>query len=438
MLSPLSLLELNQQIQQALDSHLAPSYWVIAEIGEIRDSPRGHAYLELVEKSEQQILAKIKANIWSYTYRGIASRFTHITGQPLKSGMKVLAQVGVQFHEVYGLSLNIKDIDPNFTLGEKARKRQETIDQLNKEGLMNLNKQFLLPKVPQRVAVISSPSAAGFGDFTNQVDHNREGYKVHWKLFSATLQGDQAANSIINAINEVEEKLQEHSFDLLVIIRGGGAQLDLDCFDDYNLARAIANTTLPVVTGIGHERDESIADMVAHSKMKTPTAVAEFILSGFRDFEDQIEGRLKQLERHAAYQLQKEDRRINNTEHLLKNIFLSQVNREKERTVRSQYNILSRSGQLIKLKANQLDHLDENFKKLIRSIVLQEKQKLERLNKDLNRLDPMTFFQKGYTRSEINGKPLKQVAISAGDILTTYTSKEVITSTVNSIHKNEQ
>ncbi|WP_186756971.1 exodeoxyribonuclease VII large subunit [Echinicola salinicaeni] len=438
MQSPLSLLELNQLIQQSLDTNLAPSYWIIAEIGEFRDSPRGHAYLELVEKSDKSIIAKIRANIWSYTYRGIASRFSSITGQNLKAGMKVMAQVSVQFHEVYGLSVNIKDIDPNFTLGEKARKRQETIDLLTKEGLMDLNKQFLLPKVPQKVAIISSANAAGYGDFINQVAHNRNDYKVHGKLYQATMQGDQAVQSLIMAIEQVEADLIKENFDLMVIIRGGGAQLDLDCFDDYQLAKTIACTSLPVVTGIGHERDESIADMVAHTKMKTPTAVAEFILSGFRNYEELLETYFKQIERHVAYQLQKEDRKISNLEHFLKSIAQNEIQRGKDMTRMLEQRITSQSQHILKLKYKELLHLDSGIKKSVANILNNEQSRLNTLNKDLQRLDPYTFLKKGFTRTEIKGKPINNLTLKDGDELITYTLSKKIKSTVNSIEENEQ
>src|SRR5690554_2083524 len=226
--NPISLSELNLLIRQTLDSSLAHSFWVIAEIGEFRDSPKGHAYLELVEKSGNQMKAKMKANIWSYTYQGISSRFLNTTGQNLSQGMKILALVNVQFHEIYGLSINIKDIDPNFTIGERAKRKQEIIDQLNREGLIQLNKQYPLPLVPQRLAVISSSTAAGFGDFINQLEHNNSGYRVHYELYPATMQGNGAAASIIHAIQSIEADLPQKKFDLLVIIRGGGAQTDMD------------------------------------------------------------------------------------------------------------------------------------------------------------------------------------------------------------------
>ncbi len=434
---PLTLFELNQLIQETLEGHLEPVYWIIAEIGELRGSARGHAYLELVEKNNQQLIAKVRANIWAYTFRGISSRFTSITGQELKAGMKILAQVSVQFHEIYGLSLIVKDIDPNFTLGEKARRRQEVIDQLTREGLLELNQQFPLPKVPQKVAIISSSSAAGFGDFINQVEQNRHHYRVHWKLYQATLQGDRAVDSIIRAIQQVEADQIHHPFDLLVIIRGGGAQIDLDCFDDYELAKVIANTTLPVITGIGHERDETVADMVAHTKMKTPTAVAEFILSGMRDFEELLEQYLKRMERTAAFYLQKEDRSLLDQNHLLKQLFSHRLMQEKEKLQLRQFRITSLSHNLIKLKTSQLAHLEANFKKDIKNLLQKENLKLENLSKDLQKLDPKAILKKGYTKTELKGQPISRADPNKGDLITTYTLTQKIESKIETIDHYE-
>src|SRR5690606_38152685 len=185
-------------------------------------------------------------NIWSYTYQGIRSRFVNTTGQSLSNGMKILALVNVQFHEIYGLSINIKDIDPNFTIGERAKRKQEIIDQLNREGLVHLNKQFILPRVPQRLAVVSSSTAAGLGDFENQLNQQPQDYHVPSDLFPPTMQGNDASEPITNSILPIEGELRQKKFDLLVIIRGGGAKTDMDCFDDYDLAKVIASCSLPV------------------------------------------------------------------------------------------------------------------------------------------------------------------------------------------------
>ena len=438
MQNPLSLSQLNQLIRQSLDRNLAPSYWVIAEIGELRDSVKGHAYLELVEKSGNNLIAKTRANIWSYSYQSIRSRFVTATGQQLNNGMKILALVQVQFHELYGLSMNIKDIDPNFTMGERAKKKQEIIDQLNREGLIQLNKQYPLPLVPQRLAVISSSTAAGFGDFINQLEHNNSGYSVHYKLYPATMQGNEAADTIINAIQSIEADLPQKQFDLLVIIRGGGAQTDMDCFDDYDMAKAIANTSLPVVTGIGHERDECIADLVAHTKMKTPTAVAEFILSGFRDFEERLKESLKRIERTAGYSLQKEDRLVRDKEHLLKNLFLHKITTAKEKLNNNQTRVQSLAQRRLKIQEISLDNLESSLKRIVRTTLEREKSRLTALEKDLERLNPHYFLQKGYTRTEINGKPIYQEEIQMGDEITTFTLSKQIKSKIEAIKHHDR
>jgi exodeoxyribonuclease VII large subunit len=438
MQNPLSLSELNQLIRQTLDSNLSPNYWVIAEVGELKDSVKGHAYLELVEKSGNYLIAKIKANIWSYTYQGIKSRFIASTGQNIGNGMKVLALVNVQFHEIYGLSVNVKDIDPSYTMGERAKRKQEIIDQLSREGLINLNKQYILPQVPQKLAVISSSRAAGFDDFINQIEHNPQGYQVHWELYPATMQGNEASASIISAIASIEADLRLKKFDLLIIIRGGGAKTDMDCFDDYEMAKAIANTSLPVITGIGHERDECIADLVANTKMKTPTAVAEFVLSGFRDFEEKLKEKLKRIERTAGYYLQKEDRLLHDKEHLLKSLFLNKTGTANERLNSQNQHVLSLFRRALKLRAFSLDTIEGAFKKNVKLKLEQEKYKLQALEKDLGRSNPRYFLERGYSRTESNGIPINRTNVKIGDELTTFTLTQKIKSKIAAIENHDQ
>ena len=285
---PLSVLQLTTHIQQVLEKELEPMVWVVGELSDFRQAPQGHVYFELVEKQGNQVQAKIRANLWQFTYRSVAAKFEFITGTSLKNGMKVLAQVSVTYHPVYGLSLNVKDIDPSFSLGERARIRQETIAKLTQEGWIGHNAKLPLPLVIQRIAIISSATAAGYGDFINQLAGTSQGYKVYHQLFPSLMQGNEAVESLLAALDEVANQAEKLQLDAVVLIRGGGAQLDLDCFDDYRLAVKIADFTLPVLTGIGHERDETIADLVAHTRLKTPTAVAEFILSSFREYEENL------------------------------------------------------------------------------------------------------------------------------------------------------
>ena len=285
---PLSVVQLTSTIQQVLEKELEPLIWVVGELADFRQAPQGHVYFELVEKEGNQVQAKIRANLWQFTFRTVAAKFESVTGTTLKSGMKVLAQVSVTYHPVYGLSLNVKDIDPSFSLGERARIRQETVNRLTQEGKLRSNAQVQLPLVIQRIAVISSSTAAGYGDFINQINGNPSGYKIYHRLFPSLMQGNEAVPQLLAAMDHVAKQAAKLHLDALVIIRGGGAQLDLDCFDDYTLGLKKAEFPLPVFTGIGHERDETIADLVAHTRLKTPTAVAEFILSSYREFEDQL------------------------------------------------------------------------------------------------------------------------------------------------------
>lgn len=435
MQTAISLFELNQLIKQTLDQHLEPTYWVVAEIGELKQAGQGHAYLDLVEKKGNQVLAKMRANIWAYSFRTISGRFESVTGQSLRSGMKILAQVNVTFHELYSISLNIKDIDPNFTLGERARIRQEIIERLSREGMMDLNKRITLPTVPQNIAIISSSTAAGFGDFTNQLDNNRNGYVIKYRLYQATLQGSDAAATMLSAFHNILNDLPEEKFDSIVIIRGGGAQLDLDCFDDYNLALEIAKSPIPVITGIGHERDETIADLVAHTKMKTPTAVAEFLLSGFRDFEDKLNDLVKALNRHCSQQLLWEDRRIVDLENRLKNQTKNTISREKEKLNYQITQIRIRSLNQIKMEELKVSNQSQKLSRAWKIYFGNETKKLNQLEKDFLKADPNTFFQKGYTRSEIDGKPIHTLRPEKGQSIKTFLKEKIITSKIEEIEE---
>lgn len=432
----LTLSELNHKIKDTLNQHLSPTYWVIAEISDLKGSPKGHVYLELVEKTGSYITAKLRANIWAYSYRTIASRFQSMTGQTLQNGMKILAMVSIQFHEIYGLSLNIQEVDPNFTLGERARKKQEVIDKLTKGGLMEMNKQYPLPTVPQIVAIISSSTAAGFGDFIDQLKNNKIKYAIHWQLFPAVMQGNEAVPSIIEALEKIAKAATP--FQMVAIIRGGGAQLDMDCFDDYELAKAIAQFKIPVITGIGHDRDECVADLVAHTKIKTPTAVAEFILSGFRDFEEKLNLNLKRIERAVSYHLQKEQKSLRDKEHLLISLFKNKLFQANDRLVNYQRRINSESINYIKLRQSALENLSGRVKRQSKTLVKNETARINNLEKDIQRLNPQFFFKRGYTRSEIDGKPVLLRPAKIGDKLTTYSLNQKIESNIASIENNEK
>jgi exodeoxyribonuclease VII large subunit len=434
--APIKLLTLNQLIKSTLENQLEPSYWVIAEIGEIKAGSGGHAYLDLVEKQGNQFLAKIRANIWSYTYRSISASFASDTGQQLRNGMKILAYVTVTFHEVYGISLNIKDIDPNFTLGERAKQRQEVIEKLKTDGILTLNKRFSLPLVPQKIAVISSATAAGYGDFINQLQHNPYGYAVKTTLFQANLQGIGGVSSLLEAITQVEKN--HEYFDALVIIRGGGAQMDLDCFDDYDLCVGIGKFPLPVFTGIGHERDETIADMVAHTRLKTPTAVAEFIISGIRNYEEQLLGHLKVMEKAAAQMLFLEDRRLLDSENKIKNKFSNILQLAKEQVKLLQSQLSSQVSGRLKIESQRIINLESRIQTQAKTHLNQSERQLTHLEKSLSQLDPRQLLKRGYTWTEVDGISINNLEPKVGHTLTTYTKDIKIKSTIQNIEEYER
>lgn len=404
--NPLSLFELNQLIRSALDKNLDPSYWVIAEIGEMRIAQKGHCYLELVEKSGDKVTAKLRATIWSYTFRNLRTWFEGMTGQSMQPGLKILCNLAIQYHELYGLSANIKDIDANFTLGERAKKRQEILNRLVAEGVFEMNQSLALPTTPQRIAIISSPTAAGYGDFIDQIERNNYGYKFKYRLFKATMQGDSAGESIITALHQIHNIIDD--FDLCIIIRGGGSQIDLDCFDNYELAAHIAQFPIPIVTGIGHERDETIADLVAHTKMKTPTAVAEFLIRGLQVFEEQLDdffGRLYHLvNQRTNYQNQV----LETYAVRLKAVQKESLNKQK-------------SG---------LYHLTTNLRMQLKSAVRNHERYIINLQKTIELINPEHILKKGYSLTTVNGKKLAGQKVKKGDKMETITFSSKISSTV--------
>lgn len=432
----ISISELNQLIKSALETQLEPTYWVVGELTDFRVAGAGHAYFELVEKSGNTVLAKIRGNLWSFAYREIAARFQSATGTHLKTGMKVLAQVAVSFHPLYGLSANVKDIDPSFSLGERARLRQETIDRLTQEGLLNLNASLALPQVLQKIAIISSPTAAGYGDFVQQIDRNSSGFKIYHKLYPAAMQGNEASASITEALKLIGARKNSLGIEAVVIIRGGGAQLDLDCFDQYDLAREIATFSLPVLTGIGHERDETIADLVAHTRLKTPTAVAEFILSSFREFEENLRIQWTRLERVIQGQLKQEQTLLEGQFQRLKSLGfrLNSSSRDKLQSLQKRLKSTMRSN--LESQKSTLIHLEKNLEKSALALQQRSALHLTQIEKSLVQLDPRSILKRGYSRTEINGVSVDNLTLEVGQELDTYTSKNKIKSIIKSIENH--
>lgn len=438
----LSLYELNHQIKEQLETSFSGTFWIVAEISEIRTHRSGHCYLELIEKDKnsEQIKARARATIWAFTFRMLKPYFETTTGQSLTSGIKILVKASVEFQEVYGLSLNIKDIDPTFTLGDIAQRRLQTIKQLEDEGVIDMNKELELPDVPQTFAVISSPSAAGYEDFVNQLENNPYGFKIYHKLFPAIMQGDQTEQSIITALERIYA--YEEVFDAVIIIRGGGSTADLMWFDSYLLALNIAQFPLPVLTGIGHERDESVADMVAHTRLKTPTAVAEFIIDRIATFQAYLED----VEDHfinATQQLIKEQKHrlelsVQKLQPLVKHTLIRQRRRPEEAAQRLQFSMKSyfdnqqryfshikesihyRITKRVKSGLQETEFLKTKLRLELQGFIKNQQQRLQLLDKSNQLYDPLQVLNRGYSMTYNEDQVIKNAEqVQAGDILTT-------------------
>lgn len=414
----MSLYDLCLLIREVVGDNFPDYIWIVAEIANIKENQNGHCYLELVDKNEEKIIAQARATIWAYNYRSLAYKFEKATGETLKRGMKILFHAQVQYHEVYGLSLNIKDIDPTYSTGEMARKKRETVERLSREGLLELNKSLLLPLVPQRIAIISSPTAAGYGDFMTHLQENPYGYQYSLSLFKALMQGEEATFSIITALQNIRKQI--HLFDLVVIIRGGGSQIDLSCFDDYELSAEIARFPLPVVTGIGHERDDTVVDMVAHTKKKTPTAVAEFIISGVRLFETQIEDLQKSIIRYSDrllenvhYTLQENLMRLN---HSLKNIL--SYSHSKLQLLMIRFCLVSRKN--FSDQKNRLSLVLQKEIAVFQQRLQEAKNQYSLLEQFIYHFNPKNLMKRGFSIARINGILLTSTKqAKSGEIMTT-------------------
>ncbi len=451
--SALSLFELNNKIKDTIHAAFADTYWVVAEISEVREVRNGHCYLELIEKDTktEQIIAKSRANIWAYTYRMIKPYFTSTTGQQLVSGLKVMVRVSIDFQDVYGFSLNVRDIDPTYTLGDMAQKKQAILNKLSEEGVMDMNKELQVPPVPQKIAVISSPTAAGYEDFSNQLNNNAQGYKFYTKLFAATMQGEHTEQSVTAALDRIYQ--HESLFDVVVIIRGGGSTSDLMCFDNYWIAYNIAQFPLPVFSGIGHERDETVVDMVAHTRLKTPTAVAEHLIALVADFDNRLKYNKEALvditreilaDKKAVF-----ERTSNRLKPLVKNGLLIQKNHldrlirqlgnSSERFVEGRKNKLSLTSQslhsishhAIRQQQNQLHQVSTRLSVRLRHFFNQQQSRLQLAKKTNDLVNPANILKKGYSITTLNGKVIKDAQqLTQGDVITTRLSDGKVDSRV--------
>lgn len=411
----LTLYELNSLVRETIEEELHQEYWVEAELSEVREV-RGHCYMQLVQydrseeggkrkRYENTPIAQASARCWQSSWQLLRPYFEKETGQRLHAGMKVLLQVYANFHETYGFSWIVTDIDPTYTMGDMARKRQEIIRVLKEEGVFDLQKELPLPLFCQRIAVISSANAAGYGDFVNQLENNEYGFQFHTRLFPAVMQGEDVEKSVIAALEQIfrgsggtEARGNENAFDCVVIIRGGGATADLSGFDTLALAENVANFPLPIITGIGHERDESILDMVSHTRVKTPTAAAAFLIDHLKEVLEVLNDAQERITRYAQQKLSTLNAQLSVVAEAIPRLFSVVKTRQDAR----------------------LDSMQEKMTMLIERRLETEQHRIQLVSEKVKSLDPTLLLRRGYSITLHNGKVVKDVSVlNTGDELET-------------------
>ena len=417
----LSLVELNQRIHMTLEQAFPDCYWVRAEMSDVREnSASGHCYLEFVEKDPRggQLLAKVRGTIWAKTFRLLKPYFELETGQRFVSGLKVLVRVTVEFHELYGLSLTVVDIDPAYTLGDMARKRLEIIRQLQEEGVFGLNKELPLPTLPRRVALISSPTAAGYEDFMNQLQHNRAGYPFYVKLFPALMQGERTEESVIAALDRIYA--HQELFDVVALLRGGGATSDLNSFDSYLLAANCAQFPLPILTGIGHERDDTVVDLVAHTRLKTPTAVAEFLIRRMDQAAQAVEELQQAVSQSVSLRLLQEKQRLQSYATRFPVMVGQRI--ERNRTLLHQLGakLPTMAHGFVERKRAEIDRLAMRLRNAVTTHLAEKKRFLQLQEQFVRMASPDYILRRGYSLTLREGKIIKRAEeLQVGEELTT-------------------
>lgn len=426
MVNHLSLYELNSLVRDVISMSLPDSYWVEAELSEAREGYGGHCYMELIEKDEHSNtpIAKAHASCWRNRWMLLKPQFERVTGQRIHAGMKVLLKVHAQFHENYGFSWIVDDIDPTYTMGDMARKRMEIIQTLKEEGVFDLQKELKLPMFCQRIAVISSATAAGYGDFCNQLADNGYGLQFTTALFAATMQGEGVEQSVISALNRINEEWE--NWDCVVIIRGGGATSDLSGFDTLALAENVANFPLPIITGIGHERDESVLDMISFQRVKTPTAAAAFLVDHLTEVYARIEDAQEAIVNYVKRRLQVERMKFERLSSQIPTLF-SLVKVRQSNRLDQLLNRLKVKAERIPVDGlHRLEMLDARLKEPVARKLERELHRIDMLSQRAIAQDPERLLSRGYSITLKDGKSIKDASqLKAGDEIETRFAKGV-------------
>lgn len=434
----LTLEELNTMVSDVIEQSFTHSYWVTTEVSEVREN-RGHCYMEFVQKDENgvSLVAKARGTVWKNRWMYLRRHFEQTTGQPLVAGLYLLVQVYPSFHPLYGYSLNVTDIDPTFTLGNIAKRRQEILRKLQEEGIDQMNKELPLPRLLQRVAVISSATAAGYGDFCNQLNNNSKGLVFYTRLFPALMQGDGVEESVIAALDTIMS--DPFPWDVVVIIRGGGSVSDLSGFDTLALAESVAQYPLPIITGIGHERDDTVIDMVAHTRVKTPTAAAELLIHHQENELILVENFSEQIVSAVGLRLSEETNRLERITGKLPLVYSLYHQRQLNHLVQTVTRVHQGIAGRLQTDKNKLELLTARFPLQVTSLLQNQLHKLNLISLRLKAVDPVNILRQGYSITQAGGKSIKSVKqLGKGDQLVTYLADGKVVSTVNEIENNKE
>lgn len=452
-----TLKQVVSSIRKTIEERYQRTYWVKVEMHKLNLFPSGHCFPELLQKEDGKIVAQISGSIWKHNFERINQRFMEVVKEPLKDDSTLLMNVKVSFHEVYGMSLQILDIDPNYSLGELHRERTETLKRLQRENLINRNQNLPFPLLPKRIAVISADSSKGLSDFNQVIEKNNWGYSFFTMLFPAYLQGDLAANSIISQLKQIKNVL--HHFDVVVIVRGGGGEVGLSCYNNYELCKEIASFPIPVLTGIGHSTNLTVAEMISYRNAITPTELGEFLLQAFHNFSVPLKDAVRTLNIFTAkalkenqYQLSTLSNRFKtNVDRLLKeqdyeidsttksmSVTVRHYFENRKKELRKELERIGRTGILnLHSEQNQLRAFNSRLESITQRLIEQHRSKLSDMSHQVRLLDPNNILIRGYSITTINGKPI-QDEVKVGDVVETRTSNSIFESIVSKESKSNE
>lgn len=451
-----TLKQVASSIRKTIEERYHQTYWVKAEMHKLNLFPSGHCFPELLQKEDGKILAQMTASIWKQNFQRINKKFIEVVKEPLREDSTLLLQVKIVFHETFGLSLQILDIDPNYALGELQRERQETLVRLQKENLLNLNQSLPFPLLPKRIALISADTSKGLSDFRKVIETNQWNYTFFTFLFQAYLQGDVAVDSIQEQLKKIEKV--KHHFDVVVIVRGGGGEVGLSCYNNFELCKAIAKFPLPVLTGIGHSTNMTVAELVAFRNAITPTELGDFLIQAFHEFAVPVKDGIKTIKTHSKNIIEHSNKSLTSELKLFKNVTSQRLSETKNRLVTASTSVKSNvkfalmrereniniSQKSIKRSAKEqfsteksaVVRIIDQLPKVISTRLNLHKNGIQQLEQSVKLMDPIQVLKRGYSITTINGKTISESSeIEVGDVIVTKTFDKEIISNIKSFFK---